>query len=80
MQNFLSKSETREVRAGGARKILEAEEIADKIDEVVAESTVGAITDKAAGRVEETVVESAEENAAVLERLEKNGAFAKFFI
>ena len=50
----------REVRAGGARKILEAEEIADKIDEVVAESTVGAITDKAAERVEETIVEPVE--------------------
>ena len=59
-QNFLSKSETREVRAGGARKILEAEEIAEKADEVI--------------EFEETVVE----NAAVLERLEKNGA--KFFI
>ena len=41
-RNFLSKSETeagkeetREVRAGEARKILEAEEIADKVGEVV---------------------------------------------
>ena len=49
-----------EERAGGARKILEAEEIAEKADEVI--------------EFEETVVE----NAAVLERLEKNGA--KFFI
>ena len=57
--------EIREVRAGEAGVIDDA---VDKVGEVV--------RDKAAEGFEETVVE----NAAVLKRLEKNGAFAKFFI